>query len=210
VKGVEAVITKTVVANMERLLSRLNEMPLADIMHVFHNAVSIVADPDKQSLHDSARRTLAAIDREWERRAEERPRPVGFFEWPDTDAPGGDGRLNTQEWLAEGLLAFMGYHVGRTNDLPTRYRRALLSEIFTSHLPPVFPSSYLDEWGMPSSAPRLQKMAESLAAYTRNAKRKRLAGLDDAIRDWEHDLRFLYETYYVRHFRFAWPSNELP
>jgi hypothetical protein len=104
----------------------------------------------------------------------------------------------------------MEYRVGSTNGASTRIRRALLAEIFTGHLPPVFPSDYLNEWGQPGTAARLQKMAETIAAFTRNAKRKRTVGMGDAIRDWEDDLRFLYESYYVRHFHFAWPSNELP
>lgn len=56
---------------------------------------------------------------------------------------------------------------------------------------------------------RLKKMAESIAAFARNAKRKRTSVLDDAVVDWEADLRFLFETYYVGKFRFEWPSISL-
>ena len=35
------------------------------------------------------------------------------------------------------------------------------------------------------------------------------ADMADAITDWEDDLRYLYDTYYVGHFNFAWPSSEV-
>ena len=57
------------------------------------------------------------------------------------------------------------------------------------------------------AAARLKKMAETIAALARNAKRRNNASLDQAIRDWEHDLSFLYHTYYVGHFGFGWPST---
>jgi hypothetical protein len=83
------------------------------------------------------------------------------------------------------------------------------TQIFVSHLPPVFPADYLQGWGQPGSALRLQKMAESIAAFARNAKRNESVDLADAITDWEDDLQYLYETYYVGHFHFAWPTSEV-
>ena len=50
-------------------------------------------------------------------------------------------------------------------------------------------------------------MAESIAAFARNAKRRRQINLNDAIGEWEADLEFLYEEYYVGHFHFAWPAS---
>jgi hypothetical protein len=123
--------------------------------------------------------------------------------------PGGDGQLSARGWLIEGMLRFMQYRVGRTNDMPTGLRQMLLAQIFVSHLPPVFPADYLQGWGQPGSALRLQKMAESIAAFARNAKRNESVDLADAITDWEDDLQYLYETYYVGHFHFAWPTSEV-
>jgi hypothetical protein len=54
---------------------------------------------------------------------------------------------------------------------------------------------------------RLGPPTDSIAAFTRNAKRKRGSGMWAAIKDWEQDLEFLYTEYYVGHFRFAWPES---
>jgi hypothetical protein len=61
---------------------------------------------------------------------------------------------------------------------------------------------------MPSTARRLQKLANTLASLARNAKRRRTASLDRAIHEWEQDLGFLYEKYYVGLFGFGWPATE--
>ena len=203
-------LKKATRANVERLAPRLAEMSYGGIMRIFHNAVRIIADPGKQALHVSAKRALSAINKEWANRARREPFPSdSSFKWPSTEAPGGDGRLDARGWLAEGLLAFMDYRVGRTNGTPALVRRALLSQIFMGNLPPVFPPDYLHSWGTPASSARLQELAETIAAFTRNAKRNQSADMSDAIHDWEDDLQFLYEEYYVHHFHFAWPSNEV-
>jgi hypothetical protein len=80
----------------------------------------------------------------------------------------------------------------------------MLDQIFQSQIPPVFPSVYLNEWGQPRSVKRLKKMAETIAALTRNAKRRRDSRMKTAIRDCENDLNYLYHEYYVGHlFRLA-------
>jgi len=64
------------------------------------------------------------------------------------------------------------------------------------------------EWGEPQTAQRLQKMANTLAALTRNAKRHDLRSYATAIDDWEGDLAFLHERYYVHLFQFGWPATD--
>jgi hypothetical protein len=130
-------------ANVDRLTCRLVGMSCVDMMHIFHNPLRILAYPDKQGLHVSAKRALTAINKEWAKRARQRLSADGFFKWPSSEAPGGDGRLNAQGWLAEGLLAFMENRVGRLNGTSAVVRRALLSQIFMGQLPPVFPPDYL-------------------------------------------------------------------
>jgi hypothetical protein len=161
--------------------------------------------PEKAYLRDAPRRLTDAISREWERRLRN-PKPDDYFKWPSTVAEGGDGGLVGQNWPAAGLLKVMGYTVGSTDGKPDDLRHAILVEVFSGHLPPVHSPAYMNEWGMPKTAARLRKMAESIAAFTRNAKR-RGAPMDHAIYDWEHDLRFLYDKYYVGHFGFGWPST---
>ena len=154
--------------------------------------------------------SVDAINAEWNRRKRNPPRVDDFFEWPSTEAePGKRTKVDTDDWIQEGVLKFMGYQVGSSNGLSSNLRRRILEQIFEGTLPPVFPPFYLDQWGGPKSAVRLQKMAESIAAFTRNAKRKRTAKLWGAIKDWESDLRFLYEHYYINHFYFSWPSSDL-
>ena len=65
----------------------------------------------------------------------------------------------------------------------------------------------MNEWGMPYSPKRLQKMANSIASFARNAKRRHDTKMDNAISEWETDLRFLYEKFYVGRFGFGWPST---
>jgi hypothetical protein len=88
-------------------------------------------------------------------------------------------------------------------------RRHILEQIFEGALPPVFEPSYLAKWGPPATSLRLQQLAETLAALLRNAKRRRDLRYVAAIRDWERDLRFLYEQYYIGKFAFGWPDSNL-
>tara|TARA_R110002095_G_scaffold127479_1_gene110545 strand:+ start:176 stop:337 length:162 start_codon:yes stop_codon:yes gene_type:complete len=51
-------------------------------------------------------------------------------------------------------------------------------------------------------------MANSIAAFARNADREgdrqRLA-----IEDWQGDLGFLYDKFYVGRFKFDWPTSKV-
>jgi hypothetical protein len=64
------------------------------------------------------------------------------------------------------------------------------------------------EWGELQTAQRLRKLADTLAAFTRNAKRQAAVSYAAAIDDWEADLIFLYDRYYVNLFRFEWPATD--
>lgn len=86
-------------------------------------------------------------------------------------------------------------------------RRAILRYAFESVLPPVFPPKYMLEWSRPSSAPRLRKIAESLASFARSAKRRDDGRMQQAIAEWESDLGYIHETFYVGRFQFGWPSS---
>ncbi len=129
------------------------------------------------------------------------------FQWPTTDAPGGSGDLEP-EWPSAGLLSYLDYHVG-TNGLPRPERREILDAVYCGDLPPVNSSTYMAEWGKPRTAARLQKLAESIAAFARNTKRRRAANVTDAVDDWESDLDYLKRTYYVGRYDFPWPGTDL-
>lgn len=135
--------------------------------------------------------------------------PGEKFSWPPTtviDKP-------PQEPLPpiskpEGLLSYCGYKVG-ANGLPESQRRQILDKIFLQPLPYMKDSLYLSEWGEPNTYKRLKKLAESIAAFTRNAKRRKKRDLSKAIQEWESDLAYLKQNFYDNdsRFYFKWPST---
>jgi hypothetical protein len=48
-----------------------------------------------------------------------------------------------------------------------------------------------------------------LAALIRNATRRDAMLLERGINDWERDLHFLRDKYYVDFFHFGWPATSL-
>ncbi len=106
------------------------------------------------------------------------------------------------------LPKHLDYRVGRNGEADS-VRRSILARVFEGPLPPVFPPDYMASWGRAKSVARLRKLAESLAAFARNAKRRRDSVMDDAISDWEADLSCLYERYYLGRFSFAWPLTRI-
>ncbi|MFA0167856.1 hypothetical protein AB4565_06540 [Vibrio breoganii] len=127
------------------------------------------------------------------------------FHWPSTIAEGADGSLPESQWPQVGMLKAVGYTVGQ-NGLALSVRTKLLTNVYVQELPKVDSQSYVDEWGAPESSRRLKKMAETLAALARNAKRKE-ANMSYAIRDWEHDLAWLKAQYYLKHkYTWSWPA----
>jgi len=116
------------------------------------------------------------------------------FGWPTTTATNGSQNLSSDVFKQEeGLLKYCGYKVGASG-LPENRRRQILDNIFLHSLPSMGNSSYLQEWGEPSSERRLKKLAESIAAFTRNARRRNSNGLSKAIQDWESDLTYLKQA----------------
>lgn len=132
------------------------------------------------------------------------------FTWPKTTATSGTQTLLNDVFKHEqGLLRNCGYKVG-LNGLPEKKRRQILDDIFLRALPVIPNVCYLNEWGDPSTAKRLRKLAESIAAFTRNAKRQNKSSFSKAIQDWEADLAYLKQTYYDGHFSFQWPATNVP
>ena len=130
-----------------------------------------------------------------------------YFRWPSTEAQGGDGSLTDNCWPRTGLLSYLGYHVGRTG-LPTVIRRAILDDAYMKSLPTVNNPIYMADWGEAHSGPRLQKTAESLAAFCRNQKRKDgTRSKSAAVADWESDLQYLKAKHYDGVYDFPWPRT---
>lgn len=132
-----------------------------------------------------------------------------WFPWPTTIASPGAKRLKGVDWRDHGMLSLLGYHVGETQPTLEDMRRCILKYVFECHLPPLDDPVYYLKWGMPLTAQRLEKLANSLAAFTRNAKRRNAVSHARAIDDWEHDLGLLHERYYRNFFHFGWPATDL-
>ncbi|TGU95034.1 hypothetical protein EN794_025700 [Mesorhizobium sp. M00.F.Ca.ET.151.01.1.1] len=187
---------------VQRIVALLPTMEMDELAVVWKNAAKMHGSKGSKS----AATMLDAIGHEWSRRA---ALPVqDWFIWPSTEAFRGSGKLTLSGTISEGMLSYLDYHVGRTRGEAAAVRRVVLDSVFKSTLPPVFPKPYMDAWGDNSSSRRLRKMAETIAAFTRNAKRRDADTLDDAIRDWEDDLTYLHGKYYVGRFGFGWPSTK--
>jgi len=191
-------------AALERLLSGIGEKAPDQLLSIWRNAVALLADPRRKDWHPAAQRAIEKIDVEWSRRVASHEEK--WFQWPTTDAKGGGGRLFLDGVPEEGLLAFMGYRVGVTKGEPTPFRQGILDRVFLGTLPPVVDPAYTASWGPAGSAMRLKRIADSLASFAKAAKRRGWEIHMEAIREWEGDLDYLRERYYVGRFRFAWPT----
>ncbi|MAH14845.1 MAG: hypothetical protein CMN65_03695 [Sphingomonadaceae bacterium] len=160
----------------------------------------------KRERLDTYTHLIAAIEREWGRRAKLKFNSEQYFDWPSTLA--GKSRKGGVEinWASEGFLSYLGYHVGESSDLTDHARRAILRRTFKMVLPPLESPDYVKSWGPPSSPARLKKMAHSLASFARSAKRRSSASFALAISEWEADLAMLREEFYVAKFGFGWPQ----
>ena len=127
------------------------------------------------------------------------------FQWPSTEAKIGKGKgLSKAIDQEKGLLSDMGYRVGNNGVAKSR-RWEILDDVYLKELRLHLDKSYLAEWGRPKSSQRLKKLAETIAALTRNAKRKN-SNYAAAIHEWEKDLAYLKEKFYDGVYDFPWPE----
>jgi len=116
------------------------------------------------------------------------------------------GKLGNPDWSDVGLLKHSGYEVGETYGKPEAERRRILNYLFLKDdLEDVDDKSYVAEWGEKKTFSRLKKMAECIAAFTRNAKHNSYDYIE-AIHDWESDLSYLKVTFYDGWHNFPWPN----
>lgn len=149
---------------------------------------------------------IEAIESEWTRRSIIARLDPDFFKWPSTKAAPGNGTFAALDY-AEGILGYLGYHVGKTGESSSARRQTLLSRVFEGSLPPINGAEYMREWHKAGSAIRLEKMAVSIASAVKSAKRRRDADYGVAIEHWEEDLKYLHRAYYIGRFAFDWPSS---
>jgi hypothetical protein len=133
------------------------------------------------------------------------------FSWPSTQISIGenDGTLSEEAFPhVSGMLSHLEYRVGSSGHL-AKERRQILDDIYLGSLPNVNSREYMEEWGTPKTAKRLKKLAETLAALTRTAKRKVEHDTSTAVEDWEADLQYLKKKYYQGHYDFRWPNTAI-
>lgn len=178
-----------------------------------------------EQAHARIRRRLAQLERRRQRDSEPAgarrdaagrgPGNVpGVPEWPEeahaseTEAFGLEpGRF----FHAKGMLSFMGYRVGRHADLTPEQRRRILDYVLLGRLPRVNDDDYMRQWGGPNSSERLRKLANTLAAFARNARRRRGQRWQHAISQWEADLAHLKDRYHARYAAdWHWPATVRP
>lgn len=169
--------------------------------------VKRVGDSEQSFKHDAAKRIMLEVEREWEKRISRIRLKPDKFKWPSTETNKGNGLFEISGVPDVGMLAYMEYRVGRTNGQPLGVRRAILDRVVIGTLPLYGSIQYYDQWGAPNSAARLKKLAETISAFTRNAKRRGEERLVDAISEWEADLRYLHKAYYLPRFAFGWPNT---
>lgn len=102
-------------------------------------------------------------------------------------------------------LTLLGYKAG-DNGEPKTTRRRILANAFQGTLPSAQSPEYMAQWGNPDSEKRLKRIAEQVAG---NARKERLKEEPSvlSIKDWEGDLSWLHETFYVGRFNFPWPTT---
>ena len=132
-----------------------------------------------------------------------------YFRWPSTAKMSAAQALDSNVfWDGDGLLKFMGYHVG-LNGASEKARREVLDFVFSETVPRIKSQEYMEEWGQPGEAKRLKKLAHCLASFCRNAKGNPQGDMSVAIEEWEADLNYLKQTYYSGRFDFSdfhWPT----
>lgn len=192
--------------DVSRLLQTIPTLPPERLIVLWSNAVKVLAAPSKAAEHERVRKVIEAVETAWD--ALDRGQDEEFA-WPSTEVRASAGIATVPELRSEGMLSYLEYRVGKTAGLPAIVRHSILARVFEGKLPRVFDAGYMRGWGSPGSAQRLRKMAESLAAFARNAKRSDEDRLDEAIRQWEQDLEFLHDRYYVGRFGFGWPTTSI-
>jgi hypothetical protein len=190
--------------DVARMVEGLSRRSLDELQRQWLNAIALIdrVGPEKAVPFIVFRRALSA---EWTRRLALAEADPKSFPWPTTKAPKSKSGIDSGDWHMIGMLSYLGYRVGATNGVSAGVRHQILDLCFGAGLPPINGLEYVRSWGLPGTTIRLRKLANELASFARNGKRKRSANLSSAVADWEDDLNYLYERYYVRKFRFEWP-----
>lgn len=196
---------------IKQFMSTIESASFAELLGQWRKHVELVSFIERTGSNRhrlSLYRTLVgSIEQEWQRRSKLVHSTEEYFDWPTTVAKRGKGKIGQVDWIDEGVLGYLGYHVDAHSTLTSVQRHTILRRVFCMHLPPIESPTYMLEWGAPESAARLKKMANAIASFTRQAKRNSSYDMSKAIRRWEHDLQMLHDEFYVGRFGFGWPNS---
>ena len=131
------------------------------------------------------------------------------WKWPTTEAFPAE---NLKSWNGDfkpvSALGLFGYTVGKTSGWRKDLPQVFLMDFIELELPRIVEENDGDEYGDPLTSKRLEAVANLLASHLRNAKRRDSHSMRFAISDWEDDLAFLKEQYYIgAELRFSWPNT---
>ena len=189
---------------LEKILSELAERKDLDRILPFYTEVAERIESLKEKQHEE-NQIEEQKRQEDAKRQREQEKKDGWFSWPSTNAPMGEGGMNAH-WYADGLFSYVGYHVGNNGEVQET-REKILDCIFHNELPNVASDEYMQEFNDPKTPKRLKKMADFLSSEARNFKRNKTADYSQAIADYESDLAYLYREYYEGVFNFGWPNT---
>ena len=188
--------------NLESVKFISQEMLLAEIFTKGNGSLSFSLGWNKHIEEHPGLKALREI-------RDEIPALDHYFAWPSTSAEPGKGDFDLGDWPKIGMLKFLGYSVGVNGKMKSN-RQKILRDLFQMlQLPKVDNQSYVDAWGSSESSARLKKMAHSIAAFCRAARRRDEDAMSVAIDEWEEDLAWLKTSYYVGKFdrQFQWPET---
>lgn len=200
---------------LNKKLSGRSETPDISPFHLLHQrwlrAVSYLAkfQPSDPTGSDvlAKQLELESIEKEWLRRMGLKAGDPDYFPWPSTHIDHFSATSSAGGRRETGMLSYLGYRVGMSSPYTSDQRVRLLNYIFEGILPPVDSLAYYREWGPPKSSSRLRKMADTIASFVKDAKRRRATNMTVAIQHWEADLSYLRKAFYQGRFNFAWPDT---
>jgi hypothetical protein len=198
--------------DLARFAAGVSTMNANRLQAMYLNATKTLRDQPSAEKCEEATKVIGIIVAEYSERRQARaqPRPADAsegFAWPTTQVRGSRRGADYFDDLGQGMLSYFDYRVGN-HGLSSGARQQILAAIFEQELPPVLDPDVMDSWGEPGTPERLRRMARSLAFLTRSAKLREEMDYGAAITDWEDDLDYLYDTYYVDRFDFAWPRAD--
>lgn len=145
--------------------------------------------PGSAEFLSRSRQTNQAIEREWVRR---RSAPMEASFWLQTKV----NIIGSGAGPDNGMLSALGYRVTNTARLTDEQRHWLLDAIVAAELPPVSDSEYVQSWGLPLSAQRLEKMLHCLRGLASMALNIR--SMQQARTRWLVDATYLERTWTVK------------